>query len=303
MPYLCEVAPNGPYLIEDVHRAGGIPALLGELHRAGLLDEDVHTVRSGSLREWLTEWGSGGLPSGSGRRPSSTPLPGASAPRRRSPGPPPRVPRRRRLERLYPERPHAYSTDGGLAILRGGLSPDGAVVKSAGVPVGVEVLTGTAIVTESQEEATEAILSGRVAPGTVPVIRYEGLRRGPGMQEMLHPAAHLKGRGLAGSCAILTDGRFSGGGSGLSVGHVSPEAAAGGPLALVADDGTITIDVPARTITLDVPEGTLTTRRALLESTTGHRPRSRRPLSKALRAYAAFARSASTGAIRDLPDG
>ncbi|GAB2831221.1 dihydroxy-acid dehydratase [Actinocorallia aurea] len=302
VPFLCRVAPNGSYLMEDVHRAGGVPALLGELHRAGLLHEDVRAVHSGSLKEWLGKWDVRG-PSPSAEAvelfhaaPGSVRSSEASS-------------QSARWESLdvdasggcIRDAAHAYSASGGLAVLRGGLAPDGAVVKSAGVPAGMEVFTGTAIVTESQEQAVEAILSGRVVPGTVLVIRYEGPRGGPGMQEMLHPTAYLKGRGLASSCAVLTDGRFSGGSSGLSVGHVSPEAAAGGPLSLVADGDRITIDVPGRTLTLHVPD--LAARRRTLESTTGYRPAARhRPVPKSLRAYAAFAQSASAGAVRELPD-
>jgi dihydroxy-acid dehydratase len=304
VPCLCKVAPNGAHLMEDVHRAGGIPALLGELRRAGLLHEDVHAVHADSLARWLDDWDV------RGPRPSEEAVelfhaaPGgvrsASA-----------FSQSARWETLDTDPVagcirdvgHAYSVDGGLAVLRGNLCPDGAVVKSAGVPPDLHRFTGRAVVTESQEEAAEAVLAGRVRPGDVLVIRYEGPRGGPGMQEMLYPTAYLKGRGLAGSVAVVTDGRFSGGSSGLSIGHVSPEAAAGGPLALVEDGDAVVVDIPARTLRLDVPEAELAVRRDRLEKDAGYRPRRReRPVSTALRAYAALARSADTGAVRGLPD-
>ncbi|WP_067181411.1 dihydroxy-acid dehydratase [Microtetraspora niveoalba] len=304
VPYLCKVAPNGPLLMEDVHRAGGVPAILGELDRAGLLHKDVHAVHADSLDEWLATWDVRG-PSPSreaidlfhaapGGTRSSTAFSQSA--------------RWESLDRdaaagCIRDAVHAYSRDAGLAVLRGNLAPDGAVVKSAGVPEGMRVFTGRAVVTESQEEAAEAILSGRVTPGTVLVIRYEGPRGGPGMQELLYPTAYLKGRGLATSCAVVTDGRFSGGSSGLSIGHVSPEAAAGGPLALVQDGDTITVDIAARLLRLEVGEQALAARRADLEQGIGYRPRHRdRPLSTALRAYAASAQSADKGAVREVAD-
>src|SRR5690606_36316745 len=194
---------------------------------------------------------------------------------------------------------HAYSRDGGLAVLKGNLAPDGCVVKTAGVDASIWTFTGPAVVVESQEDAVEAITRGRIKAGDVVVVRYEGPRGGPGMQEMLYPTAFLKGRGLGSACALVTDGRFSGGTSGLSIGHVSPEAAAGGTIALVEDGDTITIDIPARTIALNVDEATLAARRAALESNGGFHPRSRqRKVSAALKAYAAMALSADKGAVR-----
>ncbi|MEV0598749.1 dihydroxy-acid dehydratase [Streptomyces sp. NPDC050315] len=302
VPCLCKVAPSSDYLMEDVHRAGGIPALLGELHRAGLLREDVKAVHADSLTEWLAGWDV--------RAPSPAPeavdlfhaAPGGA----RSASAFSQSARWESLdldaaEGCIRDSAHAYSPDGGLAVLRGNLAPHGAVVKSAGVPDGMTVFTGAAVVTDSQEEAVEAILSGRVEPGSVLVIRYEGPRGGPGMQEMLYPTAYLKGRGLAHSVAVVTDGRFSGGSSGLSVGHVSPEAAAGGPLALVDDGDLITVDIPARTLQLDLSEAEFAARRVQRESS-GYRPRrAERPVSTALRAYAALAQSADTGAVRALP--
>ncbi|MFI6395507.1 dihydroxy-acid dehydratase [Nonomuraea sp. NPDC050540] len=303
VPCLCKVAPSSAYLMEDVHRAGGVPALLGELHRAGLLREDVWAVHAGSLAEWLSSWdvrapvpspeasglflaAPGGVRSASGfsqsARWESLDLDAASG--------------------CIRDIAHAYSADGGLAVLRGNLAPDGAVVKSAGVPDDMTVFTGEAVVADSQEEAVDAILSGRVGPGSVLVIRYEGPRGGPGMQEMLYPTAYLAGRGLAHSVAIVTDGRFSGASSGLSVGHVSPEAAAGGPLALVADGDLITVDIPARTLHLQVSKPGLAARRVDGEGS-GYRPRRpQRHVSMALRAYAALALSADKGAVRALPD-
>jgi dihydroxy-acid dehydratase len=302
VPFLCEVAPNGPYLMEDVHRAGGIPAILGELHRAGMLRPGVHAVHADSLDAWLAAWDvRGASPS-----PEAVELFHAAPGGVRSPAAFSQSARWDSLDLdaatgCIRDTAHAYSPDAGLAVLRGGLAPDGAVVKSAGVPEGMHVFTGPAVVTESQEEAVEAILSGRLSPGDVLVIRYEGPRGGPGMQEMLYPTAYLKGRGLTGVCAVITDGRFSGGSSGLSIGHMSPEAAAGGPLALVQDGDTITIDIPARDLGLDVAEQELAARRHRLEQHTGYRPRHRdRPLSTALRAYAALAESADKGAVREV---
>ncbi|MGK5553859.1 dihydroxy-acid dehydratase [Actinomadura kijaniata] len=304
VPCLCKVAPNGPYLMEDVHRAGGVPAILGELHRAGLLDEDVHAVHAGSLGEWLDAWDVRG-PSPSRE---AVDLFHAAPGGVRSSAAFSQSARWESLDRdavagCVRDTDHAYSPDAGLAVLRGNLAPDGAVVKSAGVPEGMRRFTGRAVVTESQEEASQAILSGRVTPGSVLVIRYEGPRGGPGMQEMLYPTAYLKGRGLDTSCAVVTDGRFSGGSSGLSIGHVSPEAAAGGPLALVRDGDTITIDLPARLLHLQIGEPELAARRTGLEQNTGYRPSHRdRPLSTALRAYATLAQSADKGAIRKVAD-
>lgn len=195
---------------------------------------------------------------------------------------------------------HAYSRDGGLAVLSGNLAPDGCIVKTAGVDESAHLFTGPAVVVESQEEAVDAILGKRIKAGDVLVVRYEGPRGGPGMQEMLYPTAFLKGRGLGAHCALVTDGRFSGGTSGLSVGHVSPEAAAGGTIALVANGDEITIDIPRRTITLHVSDVILRSRRSALEATHGYSPHRRsRAVSSALRAYAAMATSADTGAVRD----
>ncbi len=196
---------------------------------------------------------------------------------------------------------HAYSEDGGLAVLRGNLSVDGCIVKTAGVVESILKFSGPAVVVESQEDAVDAILGGGVKPGDVVVVRYEGPKGGPGMQEMLYPTSFLKGRGLGAVCALVTDGRFSGGSSGLSIGHVSPEAAAGGVIALVEDGDLITIDIPHRTIQVDVDDDELERRRTALEASGGYRPRHReRVVSAALRAYAALALSADKGAVRDV---
>jgi dihydroxy-acid dehydratase len=302
VPCICKVAPNGTYLMEDVHRAGGIPAILGELHRASLLDPGVHAIHAGSLDEWLKTWDvRGGSPS-----PQAVELFHAAPGCVRSTQACSQSERWDSLDTdagggCIRDVAHAYSADGGLAVLRGNLAVDGGVVKSAGVDGSILTFRGSAVVAESQEQAVEAILNGRVGAGDVVVVRYEGPKGGPGMQEMLYPTSFIKGRGLGRTCALITDGRFSGGTSGLSIGHVSPEAAAGGAIALVEDGDTITIDIPNRSIRLDVDEDVLAQRRARLEAGTGYRPRDRiRPVSIALRAYAAMALSADKGAVRDV---
>jgi dihydroxy-acid dehydratase len=303
VPNLCKVAPSSTkYYMDDVHRAGGIPAILGELDRAGLLDPSVHSVHAASLREFLDRWDIRG----------ASPAPDAIELFHAAPGgvrttePFSSTNRWDTLDTdaangCIRSAEHAYSAEGGLAVLHGNLAADGAVVKTAGVPEDQWVFAGPAIVVESQEEAVEAILGDRVKPGDVVVVRYEGPRGGPGMQEMLYPTAFLKGRGLGPKCALITDGRFSGGSSGLSIGHVSPEAAHGGTIALVRDGDRIEIDIPARRIELMVAEAELAARRAELEASRGYRPANReRTVSAALRAYAAMATSASTGAARDV---
>ena len=302
VPCICKVAPSGSYLMEDVHRAGGIPAILGELNRAGLLHTDVHSVHSDSLQSWLDAWDVRGGAATDGAIELFHAAPG----RKRSAT---AFSQSARWETLdldatagcIRDVAHAYTVDGGLAILRGNLSEDGCVVKTAGVDESCFTFSGPALVVESQDDAVEAILGGRVTPGDVVVIRYEGPRGGPGMQEMLYPTSYLKGLGLGTSCALVTDGRFSGGTSGLSIGHVSPEAAAGGVIALVEDGDVIRIDIPTRLIHLDVSDGELADRRRRLEAEGGYRPRSRdRVVSTALRAYAAMALSADKGAVRDV---
>jgi dihydroxy-acid dehydratase len=303
VPCLCKVAPNGTYLMEDVHRAGGIPAILGELHRAGLLHETVHTVHAPSVEDWLAEWDI------RGPRPSerAVELFHAAPGCRRSAEAFSQSERWETLdvdaaEGCIRDAEHAYTKDGGLAILYGNIALDGCVVKTAGVDESIWTFTGPAVVVESQEAAVDAILGGRVKPGDVVVIRYEGPRGGPGMQEMLYPTSYLKGLGLGAQCALITDGRFSGGTSGLSIGHVSPVAASGGAIALVEDGDAIAIDIPNRSIELQVTDAELEDRRGRLEATTGYKPAEDRPraVSPALRAYAAMATSADKGAVRDV---
>src|SRR5829696_5341187 len=246
VPCLCKVSPSSDYHMEDVHRAGGIPVILGELDRAGLLDRGVHSAHSGSLAEWLAEWD---VRSGSASAPALE-LFHAAPGGVRTVEP---FSTHNRWSSLVTDAAsgcirdagHAYTAEGGLAVLSGNLSEDGAVIKTAGVPEECWRFQGPARVVESQEEAVSVILSRTIAPGEVLVVRYEGPAGGPGMQEMLHPTAFLKGAGLGQVCALVTDGRFSGGSSGISVGHVSPEAAAGGVIALVHDGDQILIDVRA----------------------------------------------------------
>ncbi|MEV0267048.1 dihydroxy-acid dehydratase [Streptomyces sp. NPDC050617] len=304
MPCLSKVAPNvapgGVYYMEDVHRAGGIPAILGELYRAGLLNEDVHTVHSPSLADWLKQWDiRGGSPSEEAVELFHA-APGcvrsATA-----------FSQSERWDTLDTDAEggcirdiaHAYSTEGGLAILYGNLAEDGCVVKTAGVDESIWTFEGPAVVCESQEDAVDAILTKRIKEGDVVVIRYEGPKGGPGMQEMLYPTSFLKGRGLGKACALVTDGRFSGGTSGLSIGHASPEAASGGTIALVEDGDRIRIDIPNRSMELLVGEDELAARRAALGGTYAPKNRERK-VSTALRAYAAMATSADKGAVRDV---
>ncbi|HEU4973615.1 MAG TPA: dihydroxy-acid dehydratase [Baekduia sp.] len=302
VPCVCKVAPNGSYLMEDVHRAGGIPAILGELRRGGLLHEDVSTVHARTMDEWLGEWDI------RAPRPSerAVELFHAAPGCRRSASAFSQSERWESLdvdaaEGCIRDVEHAYSADGGLAILYGNLAERGCVVKTAGVDESILRFSGPAVVVESQDQAVDVILSGGVKSGDVVVIRYEGPRGGPGMQEMLYPTSYLKGLGLGKECALITDGRFSGGTSGLSIGHVSPEAASGGAIALVRDGDTISIDIPARSMTLDVDDEELAERRRDLEANGGYAPVAReRVVSPALRAYAAMATSADTGAVRDV---
>ncbi|MFE5797291.1 dihydroxy-acid dehydratase [Streptomyces sp. NPDC056503] len=304
VPCLAKVAPNvaprGTYYMEDVHRAGGIPAILGELYRAGLLNEDVHSVHSRSVKEWLDAWDvRGGSPTD-----EAVELFHAAPGCVRSAE---AFSQSERWETLdvdaaggcIRDAAHAYSKDGGLAVLRGNIAADGCVVKTAGVDESIWTFEGPAVVCESQEEAVEKILNKRVKDGDVVVIRYEGPKGGPGMQEMLYPTSFLKGRGLGKTCALVTDGRFSGGTSGLSIGHASPEAASGGTIALVEDGDRIRIDIPNRAIELLVDDETLAARREALGGVYAPKNRERK-VSAALRAYAAMATSADKGAVRDV---
>jgi len=303
VPCLCKVAPSSSYHVEDVHRAGGIPSILGELDRAGLLNRGVRTVHSSSLREFLDAWDLGsasvsdeavelyhGAPGG-----VRTTRPFSQSARWDTLD-------EDRVNGCIRDAAHAYTTDGGLAVLYGNLAPAGAIVKTAGVPEELWQFSGPAVVFESQEDAVAGILGGAVSAGDVVIIRYEGPRGGPGMQEMLYPTSFLKGKGLGRACALITDGRFSGGTSGLSVCHVAPEAAAGGMIALAADGDTVVIDIPRRELRLDVPDDELALRRdRVLASLGSYRPADRqRPVSAALQVYAAMATSASTGAARDI---
>jgi dihydroxy-acid dehydratase len=305
VPCLAKVAPSSNFHMEDVHRAGGIPAILGELDRAGLLRRDVHAVHAPSLERWLSDWDI----RGGSARPDAIELYHAAPGGVRTTEPFSTSNRWATLDTdaatgCLRDRDHAYTADGGLAILYGNLAPDGSVVKTAGVPADRLSFRGPAKVYESQEDAVSAILSGKIVAGDVVVIRYEGPKGGPGMQEMLYPTSFLKGRGLGQACALVTDGRFSGGTSGLSIGHVSPEAASGGLIALIEEGDPVAIDIPARSITLDVPEDELAARRIAQDKRDRpYTPVDReRPVSAALRAYAWMATSASDGAYRRVPD-
>jgi dihydroxy-acid dehydratase len=305
IPCLCKVAPSSSYHVEDVNRAGGIHGILGELARAGLLDTTVKRADGLTLKQALADWDI--------RSPSATEA--ARVMHRSAPG------GKRSLDMgsqsaSYPsldtdrakgcirDVAHAYQADGGLAVLTGNLAQHGCIVKTAGVDPSIHRFRGPARVFFSQEAASEGILDGTVKAGDVVVIRYEGPRGGPGMQEMLYPTSYLKARHLGSACALITDGRFSGGTSGLSIGHVSPEAAAGGVIALVMDGDPIAIDIPARTISLEVPGDELDQRHRDEEAMgrEAFTPRGRkREVSEALKIYALLASSADTGAVRRLP--
>ncbi|HED4876075.1 TPA: dihydroxy-acid dehydratase [Stenotrophomonas maltophilia] len=301
VPQLCKVAPNSPkYHVEDVHRAGGVFGILGELDRAGLLDTSVPTVHSTTLGEALDRWdvmrsdndtlhtffkaGPAGIPTQEAFS-QATRWPSLDVDR---------------AEGCIRALQNAYSLEGGLAVLRGNLAVDGCVVKTAGVDESIHVFEGNARVFESQDAAVAGILADEVKPGDVVVIRYEGPKGGPGMQEMLYPTSYLKSKGLGKQCALLTDGRFSGGTSGLSIGHVSPEAASGGVIGLVEDGDRIRIDIPARRIDLLLDDATLAQRRADADAR-GWKPRAPRPrrVTSALKAYALLATSADKGAVRN----
>ncbi|WP_097460899.1 dihydroxy-acid dehydratase [Mangrovitalea sediminis] len=302
VPQLCKVAPNSPkYHMEDVHRAGGIMGILGELDRAGLLKSDCPTVHSPTLGDALNQWdimrqptpevieffkaGPAGIPTQQAFS-QSTRWPSLDGDRANG--------CIRSLE-------HAYSREGGLAVLRGNIAEDGCVVKTAGVDDSILVFEGSARIFESQDAAVKGILNDEVKEGDVVVIRYEGPKGGPGMQEMLYPTSYLKSKGLGKACALMTDGRFSGGTSGLSIGHVSPEAAAGGAIGLVQEGDRIRIDIPNRSIDVLVDEATLAARRAEQDKL-GWKPAQprERKVSAALKAYALLATSADRGGVRDL---
>ncbi len=301
-PCLAKVAPNSEkYYMEDVHRAGGIPAILGELKRGGKLDETVHSVHAPTLDAWLDEWDIRGGSASDAAIELFHAAPGGVRTTEAFSS-------TNRWESLDTDgeggcirsTDHPYTVDGGLAVLKGNLALDGAIVKTAGVPEDQWTFTGRAIVTESQDEAVEAILGKRVQPGDVVLVRYEGPKGGPGMQEMLYPTSYLKGLGLGPKCALVTDGRFSGGSSGLSIGHVSPEAASGGTIGLVEDGDQITISIPERLIRLDVDDETLAARRAKRDAE-GWAPKDReREVSTALKIFGMLAQSADKGAARKL---
>ena len=302
VPVLCKVAPAVQNVhMEDIHRAGGIMSILGELDRAGLLDTSVPTVHEKTLKDALDKWDIirtededvyNFFKSAPGGVPTQTAFS-----------------QNRYYARLDGDREngvirnaeHAFSQDGGLAVLYGNIALDGCIVKTAGVDDSILKFNGTARVFESQDAAVEAILAGKIVAGDVVVIRYEGPRGGPGMQEMLYPTSYLKSKGLGKDCALLTDGRFSGGSSGLSIGHVSPEAAEGGAIGLVEDGDRIEIDIPNRGIHLAVDDATMAARREAQDAK-GWKPAEERPrkVSKALKAYAMHTTSASRGAVREI---
>ena len=302
-PCICKVAPNtNEFHMENVHRAGGIVAIMGELDRAGLFDRDVRSVHSPDLDSWLADWDIRGGTATEKAKELFHAAPGgvrttqafSTANRWTSLDTDPEHGCIRSVE-------HAYTADGGLAILHGNLAPDGCVVKTAGVPEHQWEFSGPAKVAESQEQAVEMILSKQIVEGDVVVVRYEGPKGGPGMQEMLYPTAYLKGVGLGPKCALITDGRFSGGSSGLSVGHVSPEAAAGGAIGLVQDGDIIEFSIPERRVHLDVSDEELKRRRAEADAAhpDGWQPRNRdRQVSTALKIFAMLAQSADKGAAR-----
>jgi len=304
VPHLCKVAPSSPYVhVEDVHRAGGVFGILAELDRGGLLHRQTHTVHAPTLGEAIDKVdvkrevapavkqffraAPGGI---------RTTVPFSQSARY------PDLDLNRESG-VIRDVAHAFSVDGGLAILFGNIAEDGCIVKTAGVDAAHLTFEGPARIFESQEASVEAILGDKVHPGDVVLIRYEGPRGGPGMQEMLYPTSYLKSKGLGKECALITDGRFSGGSSGLSIGHISPEAAEGGALALVQEGDRIEIDIPKRVLRVDLSDEELNNRRTAMQAkgSAAWKPAARaRKVSKALQAYAAMATSAARGAVRDV---
>jgi dihydroxy-acid dehydratase len=306
IPVLCKVAPSSSYHMEDVSRAGGIMAILGELMRAGLIDPSVKRVDAPNLQSVLKRYDIASPTATKEARKIYGSAPGAKG---------------RNLalasqETYYPEldldrtsgcirdSAHCYSKEGGLAVLFGNIAQQGCIVKTAGVDESIFRFTGSACVYDSQEAACEGILGGEVKAGNVVVIRYEGPKGGPGMQEMLYPTSYIKSMHLGAQCALITDGRFSGGTSGLSIGHVSPEAAAGGAIALIRNGDAIAIDIPGRTIRVQITDEELEERRKqeVVKGKSAFQPRRQRQISQALRAYALFAASADKGAVRIIPE-
>ncbi len=302
IPQLCKVSPStAKYHMEDVHRAGGVMAILGELDRAGLIHKDTPTVHSATLGEALDKWdikrtnneeihqffraGPAGIRTQTAFS-QNTRWPDLDQDREGG-----------CIRSLH----NAYSEEGGLAVLFGNIAIDGCVVKTAGVDDSILIFQGTAFICESQEDAIESILNDKIQAGDILVVRYEGPKGGPGMQEMLYPTSYIKSKGLGKECALLTDGRFSGGSSGLSIGHVSPEAASGGAIGLIEHNDIIKINIPERTINLDVSEEELEKRRKLRDIA-GWKPEKSRPrkVTAALKAYAKMASSANKGAVRDI---
>ncbi|MBM7052138.1 dihydroxy-acid dehydratase [Rothia sp. ZJ1223] len=305
VPCLAKVAPNSTrYHIEHVHRAGGIPAILGELHRGGLLNADVHSVHADSLDSWLSDWDIRSGAATDTAKELFLAAPGGV-----------RTTQAFSTANKYESHEtdaqngciraveHAYTKDGGLAVLKGNIAEDGAIIKSAGIDEELFHFIGKAFVVESQDEAVYEILSKNVKEGDIVVIQYEGPKGGPGMQEMLYPTSYLKGLGLGKKCALITDGRFSGGTSGISIGHISPEAAAGGAIGLVEHGDEIEIDVHNRILRVNVSDGVLAERRAKKGAAPWKptKPRERQ-VSKALRAYAAMVTSADKGGVRVVPE-
>ncbi|MGV3149616.1 dihydroxy-acid dehydratase [Rothia sp. 11254D007CT] len=305
VPCLAKVAPNSTkYHIEHVHRAGGIPALLGELDRAGLLNRDVHSVHSGSLEQWLSDWDIRSGAATDTAKELFLAAPGGV-----------RTTQAFSTANKYESHEtdaengciraveHAYTKDGGLAVLYGNIAEDGAIIKSAGIDEELFHFVGKAFVVESQDEAVFEILSKNVKEGDIVVIQYEGPKGGPGMQEMLYPTSYLKGLGLGKKCALITDGRFSGGTSGISIGHISPEAAAGGAVGLIEHGDEIEIDVHNRILRVNVSDEVLAERRAKKGPAPWKptKPRERQ-VSSALRAYASMVTSADKGAVRIVPE-
>ena len=300
VPCICKASPSGKWEISDVHRAGGITGILGELDRAGKLHRDVHSIDYKTLEDKLSDWDIMRGTCTEQAKQMYLAAPGHIV----SPDPWTHTTLfdsldRDRVNGAIHDIDHPAVTEGGLAVLRGNLAPDGCVVKTAGVPKEIWTFRGPALVVESQEQAIEVILNDTLKPGMALVIRYEGPKGGPGMQEMLYPTSFVKGKGIGKQVAMLTDGRYSGGSSGLAIGHIAPEAANKGPIALIKNGDIINIDIPNRTVNVELSDEELAQRRAELEAGDGYVAHRDRKVSQALKAYAAFARSADKGATRD----